>query len=233
MKTAQPIHRNRKTEVPSALHPVVPRRVHVIINLSFDRRANPEDVRAFKSILLEQQAISHAVESSGAYDFIIEAVVPDLSAYRAFLAPLEEPLAKLVARHEESFICQRYVRQHDVDTAVWVPTADGLKRVDCLLIDKITAEGDYMRLHSQGSSWLLHTTMCSLEQHLDPSMFFRVHRSAIVRLGFVDCLVHEGRRWSAQLQDGTCEQISRTHVANMMKALRARSAPPERASSTP
>ncbi|WP_232366720.1 LytR/AlgR family response regulator transcription factor [Alteripontixanthobacter muriae] len=203
------------------------------MSLSFDPRANPGDVRAFKNMLLESTNILHAIDASGAYDFIIEAVLPDMSAYRSFLKPLEEPLAKLAARHEESFICQRFVRQHNEDTAVWVPTANGWQRLDCLLIDKITAEGDYMRLHSQGSSWLLHTTLCSLEQRLDPNRFFRVHRSAIVRLGFVDFLIHEGRRWIVQLHDGTSEQVSRAHVAAMMKALQCRSTTPERALPTP
>ena len=38
-----------------------------------------------------------------------------------------------------------------------------------------------MRLHVGGHSYLLHQTISSLEERLDPQMFVRLHRSHIVR----------------------------------------------------
>jgi Response regulator of the LytR/AlgR family len=49
-------------------------------------------------------------------------------------------------------------------------------------IDWIEAEGNYVRLHTDKKSHLLRETIGSLEDHLDPKKFLRVHRSTIVKL---------------------------------------------------
>lgn len=56
-------------------------------------------------------------------------------------------------------------------------------------IDWISAEGNYARLHSAESSYLLRESMQSIEESLDPSTFIRVHRSAIVNLDRVRKLI--------------------------------------------
>ncbi len=56
-------------------------------------------------------------------------------------------------------------------------------------IDWISAEGNYARLHTGESSYLLRESMQSIEESLDPSTFIRVHRSAIVNLDRVRKLV--------------------------------------------
>ncbi|NVD44772.1 LytTR family transcriptional regulator DNA-binding domain-containing protein [Qipengyuania atrilutea] len=212
---------------------MTPQRVRVIICLSFDCRAEPAEVDSFKSTLLADPKVRHAVEVSGAYDFMAEAVLSSMSAYQDFVQSLSEPLAKLVTRHEESFICKRFVRHRVEDTAIWVPAPQGYKRVDTRDIDKVSAEGDYMRIYSRGDSWLVHATMRSLEHRLNPDHFIRLNRSVIVRLSFIDFFVHEGRRWLVQLCDGTCERVSRTHVAQVCSALRFTSSIRERASPKP
>ena len=49
-------------------------------------------------------------------------------------------------------------------------------------VDWIEAADYYARIHSGGKSHLLRETMNDLETRLDPDVFFRVHRSAIVNL---------------------------------------------------
>ena len=49
-------------------------------------------------------------------------------------------------------------------------------------IDWLEAEGNYVRLHSGKESYLLRETITSLESQLDPKVFMRVHRSAIVNI---------------------------------------------------
>jgi two-component system LytT family response regulator len=56
-------------------------------------------------------------------------------------------------------------------------------------IDWISAEGNYSRLHTGETSYLLRESMQSLEDGLDPNHFIRVHRSAIVNLDRVQKLV--------------------------------------------
>lgn len=47
-------------------------------------------------------------------------------------------------------------------------------------IDWIEAEDNYVRLHAQGQTYLLHETMTGMEKKLDPSVFQRIHRSRII-----------------------------------------------------
>ena len=49
-------------------------------------------------------------------------------------------------------------------------------------IDWLEAEGNYVRLHSGKESYLLRETITALESQLDPKIFMRVHRSAIVNI---------------------------------------------------
>ena len=49
-------------------------------------------------------------------------------------------------------------------------------------VDWIEAADYYARIHSGTKSHLLRETMNDLEARLDPDVFFRVHRSAIVNL---------------------------------------------------
>lgn len=49
-------------------------------------------------------------------------------------------------------------------------------------VDWIEAADYYAKIHCAGKSHLLRETMADLEARLDPDVFFRVHRSAIVNL---------------------------------------------------
>lgn len=207
----------------STLHEIVPGELRAILCFAFDLHAEPGEVRSFKRQVLAQSVVLHAVESSGSFDFMVEAAVPDMNAYQDVLSSLAGPIARLVARCEENFVCRRYVRRHEDEHAIWVPATHGYKRIDCRLIDKITAEGDYMRVHSRGYSWLLHTTMKALAQRLEQRNFLRVNRSAIVRLGFIEGLVHEGSHWLVQLSDSTQERVARSALCSVQGILRTAS----------
>jgi two-component system LytT family response regulator len=49
----------------------------------------------------------------------------------------------------------------------------------------IAAEENYVRICTDSETHLLRETMARLEEKLDPQMFLRVHRSAIVNLQYV------------------------------------------------
>jgi len=49
----------------------------------------------------------------------------------------------------------------------------------------VAAEENYVRICTERETHLLRGTMMSFEQKLDPRMFVRVHRSAMVNLQFV------------------------------------------------
>ena len=49
-------------------------------------------------------------------------------------------------------------------------------------IDWVEADGNYVRLHTQGKRHLVRETLKAVEARLDPEQFVRVHRSAIVNV---------------------------------------------------
>jgi len=200
------------------------RDIRIILCLVFERRARPSDVAALKRELTSSGECLESAEVTGTFDFMLELSVDDFASYSEWLARFAEPFASLVNRYEVNFVCNRVVHERGEDAALWVPSQDGLERVDCSSIDKITAEGDYVRLHSNGHSWLFHATMRSIAERLESDDFLQIHRSTIVRRDFVDRLVHRGRHWIAKLHDGSDERIAKSHVSETVNALRSNSA---------
>ena len=49
----------------------------------------------------------------------------------------------------------------------------------------ISAEENYIRICTGAETHMLRETMTSIEQRLDPRLFLRIHRSAIVNLRYV------------------------------------------------
>lgn len=202
--------------------------LRVIMCLAFDHRAPCEEVAAFKKDIVECYKVLHSIELSGTFDFMFELSLPNIAAYHDQLAAHAEPLAKLVARYEASFVCKRFVRDNRQERAIWVPCAEGVKRLDCAMIDKVLADGDYMQVHSGKQRWLVHSTMKALCAKLDHDEFVRIHRSAVVRRDFVDRLLHHGHHWVARLRDGSEYQIAKSHVAEALRAIQERQGEGER-----
>ena len=77
-------------------------------------------------------------------------------------------------------------------------------------IDYITASGPYAELHVGDKVWTVRERMQSLEERLDPDLFFRIHRSAIVRLDRIDTLLHSaGGDYGVRLKNGVELSVSR------------------------
>jgi two-component system, LytTR family, response regulator len=81
-------------------------------------------------------------------------------------------------------------------------------------IEWIAAAGDYVEVHCGGGRHhLLHETMTSLEQKLDPAKFLRIHRSRIVRMSCVRELnVIDNHEYLIKLADGSEHRSSRTYA---------------------
>ena len=78
-------------------------------------------------------------------------------------------------------------------------------------IDYITASGPYAELHVGQDTYLIRERMQMLEDRLDPSVFFRIHRSAIVKLERIEALLHSaGGDYAVRLKDGRRLQVSRS-----------------------
>ena len=89
-------------------------------------------------------------------------------------------------------------------------------------IDAITAEGDYVAVHTAGRSLLKLQTISSMEKVLDPTRFIRVHRSAILNLGSLKEIVPVTKDTKkALLQNGQTVPVSREGHKLLMKRLEA------------
>ena len=77
-------------------------------------------------------------------------------------------------------------------------------------IEYITASGPYAELHLEGKTFAVRERMQALEEKLDPRVFFRIHRSAIVRVDFIDVFLrHAGGDYGVRLKNGTELSVSR------------------------
>lgn len=154
--------------------------------------------------------------------FAVEAF--DLAAVDYLLKPVaHDRLNRAIDRVEMALRHQLPETESDVATEAppewaeefWVPHRSELIRIAADQIERIEAERDYMRLHVGGHSYLLHQTISSLEERLDPQMFVRLHRSHIVRRDHIARLRHDGSGvWFAALGDGNEIRIGRTFLAN-------------------
>ncbi|APG62175.1 DNA-binding response regulator [Sphingorhabdus lutea] len=100
----------------------------------------------------------------------------------------------------------------------WVSHRSELIRVAADDIRRIEAERDYMRLFTGERSYLLHQTISSLEERLNPAAFQRIHRSHIIRTDNIRGLRHEGGGvWFALLNNDESIRIGRKYLADVKK----------------
>jgi two-component system, LytTR family, response regulator AlgR len=94
----------------------------------------------------------------------------------------------------------------------WASDLSGLVRIAAQDVDRVSAERDYMRLHVGRRSWLIHHSMAALEEGLNPELFVRLHRSAIVRKDFITGFTrNQSGRWIARLADGSEQPVGRLY----------------------
>ena len=87
-------------------------------------------------------------------------------------------------------------------------------------IDYITAEGAYAVLHADGDRYSVRERMQTLEERLDPAVFFRIHRSSIVRIDRIEVLLKgAGGDYDVRLRDGTDLSVSRGRVQDLQRRI--------------
>lgn len=87
-------------------------------------------------------------------------------------------------------------------------------------LDYAEAQDDYVALHSEGKSYLKQQPIGELEAVLDPAVFVRVHRSAIVnleRVARIEPYAKDSR--IAILRDGTRLPVSRSGYTRLLEAM--------------
>jgi two-component system LytT family response regulator len=85
-------------------------------------------------------------------------------------------------------------------------------------IEYIAASGPYAEIHVGERTYIIRERMQTLEERLDPTDFFRIHRSVIVRLDQIETLLREaGGDYAVQLRCGARLSVSRNRVEPLEK----------------
>ncbi|HEX3583014.1 MAG TPA: response regulator [Thermoanaerobaculia bacterium] len=105
---------------------------------------------------------------------------------------------------------------------VTVESRGQVRVVPVAKIDYITASGPYAELHVGDRTFTVRERMQTLEERLDPAVFLRVHRSAIVRLDRIDAMLRApGGDYAVRLKDGTTVSVSRARRDELEKRIGA------------
>jgi len=113
--------------------------------------------------------------------------------------------------------------QRSRERELWAPERGGLVRIAVETIDRIEAEGDYVRVHVGDAAWLIKDTITSLQERLDPAAFMRVHRSTIVNLAKVRSVRRRlPRGLYLVLEGGAVESVGPSYSAEVLARLQAK-----------
>ena len=103
---------------------------------------------------------------------------------------------------------------------LWVQRRGESVRVDLRRIDRIQAEGEYVRLFVDGSDYLHRESLVSLLSQLDADRYMRIHRSSVVER---EAIVGVRRRvtgsYQALMRDGTILPVGRSYRASVRKLI--------------
>jgi len=97
--------------------------------------------------------------------------------------------------------------------AISIKDSGEITRVQVSAIEWVDAAGDYMCIHTRdGQTHILRRTMKELEQELDPRLFVRVHRSAIVNVHTIAKLqMLANGEHQLMLTNGQAVKVSRSY----------------------
>ena len=87
-------------------------------------------------------------------------------------------------------------------------------------VERVSAAGNYAIIYAAGRSYIVRETMTSLQCRLDPSRFFRVNRSEILNLSFVQELTPTCHgEYEIKTVTGWCVNLTRTYKDALQQVL--------------
>ncbi|MFL6232541.1 MAG: LytR/AlgR family response regulator transcription factor [Thermoanaerobaculia bacterium] len=96
---------------------------------------------------------------------------------------------------------------------------DRIVPIDVQTIHHVQACGDYVEVHSEAGSHLLHMSLGELASRLDPEMFCQVHRSHLVSFEAVEHIrPFDSRRLLVRLRNGT-EILASRSASELLRRL--------------
>lgn len=87
-------------------------------------------------------------------------------------------------------------------------------------ISRIEVDGNYATVHFRGGKAMLGRSLATLEERLDPALFFRANRNTLVNLrlvGAIDLAVGDG--YTLTMKDGAEVEVSRRQARELRERL--------------
>lgn len=115
-----------------------------------------------------------------------------------------------------------FYNNRSTGTIFKIPVKQGNKTIllDPQDILYITSSGCYAEIYTSDKKYLLRESLCALDEILNPDVFFRIHRSAIVNLDHVKELVHsEYGEIDAKMADGRLLHTSKAQKRPFLERL--------------
>lgn len=201
--------------------------LYVVVCVAFDHRADAKGLERFKNCICHCDFVDVAMEVTGTFDMIVQGKIATLADYTEQIDRIRPQLAEFVTKIETNFVSKKIERPTEAEKFMWVPCDGGRRRINIDTIDKVVAEGDYMRIFVHDWHCLVHSTIRALNKQLD-ARFIQLHRSAIVRIDFIERLMHHDRRWTARLKDGSQQAVAKSHVPAVLELMNPDSSKDER-----
>ena len=133
------------------------------------------------------------------------------------------PILKPVSRERLARAVERARAASGERVAATFPAVLGVRSqgrvdlVDVTRIDWLEAADNYVVVHAGQRTFIARDTLARLESQLDPKLFARIHRGAIVRIDRVVTVEVAGRGdYVAVLADGSRLPVSRTHRSRLI-----------------
>ena len=128
---------------------------------------------------------------------------------------MEHGLPSLAARASQTLAPSNKPLSH-----VFVKERDRMVAVPLDRVERLEACADYVALCIEGRRHLLYARLYDLVARLDPSRFFRIHRSHVVNLSFIKALEpREGGRLNVVLASGAKIAASRSGSAELKRVM--------------
>jgi two-component system, LytTR family, response regulator len=155
----------------------------------------------------------HAVTAFelGALDYLLKPFGPE--RLRATLdrvrAAVGEPIPAALDRMGET------MREGPINR-LFVRTGRSIVPVMVARVSWFEAVGDYVAVHSAGTTHVLHLSLNRLEERLDPKKFLRIHRTHIVNLDHVRVFKRQtNASLIAEMSDGRTLAVSRSKAQEL------------------
>jgi two-component system LytT family response regulator len=134
----------------------------------------------------------------------------ELEAVDYLVKPFDDERFEQAFRRARRRAVESPVKSDDYAVRIPVELRGQIRAVPVERIEYITASGPYAELHVDGRTFVVRERMQALEEKLDPLHFFRIHRSAIVRIDMIDVFLrHAGGDYGVRLKNGVELSVSR------------------------